>query len=242
MSQKTADFRRFTPFSWTFPAFGGRRKPQKAADFRRKVKICAENRKKPQIGLRHLRCVAFSSALKTFHCPKFEQENKLRHEKRAQTQTFLVWISSGGVGVLHVNGWEPKSSVCPSKPREIKLLGRDIPGSCWDIPAVPERIEKYQRTAKRASGKGQRQKTSKSLKKYFRQLSRRAKNVKKCQKYFRLFSTVFARRQFSGPFWGALSKKNVCVFDFGPYKYEKIHRENMQGQPRQECPGFRRTA
>ena len=45
------------------PAFGGRRKPQKTADFRRKPKIFAENRRKPQIGLRHLRCVTFSSSL-----------------------------------------------------------------------------------------------------------------------------------------------------------------------------------
>ena len=45
------------------PAFGGRRKPQKTADFRRKPKIFAENRRKPQIRLRHLRCVTFSSAL-----------------------------------------------------------------------------------------------------------------------------------------------------------------------------------
>ena len=26
-------------------------------------------------------------------------------------------------GVLHVKGWGPKSSVCPSKPRETKLFG-----------------------------------------------------------------------------------------------------------------------
>ena len=38
-------------------AFGGRRKPQ----------IFAENRRKPQIGLRHLRCVTFSSALEAFY-------------------------------------------------------------------------------------------------------------------------------------------------------------------------------
>ena len=25
--------------------------------------------------------------------------------------------------------------------REIKLFGRDIPGFCWDIPAVPEKFE-----------------------------------------------------------------------------------------------------
>ena len=66
-------------------------------------------------------------------------------------------------------------------------------------------------TAKGASGKGLRQKTSKIVKKcqnYFRHFStfsRRAKIVKKRQKYFRHFLTIFARHQFSGPFWGALT-------------------------------------
>ena len=66
---QNADFRRKpqifadSPLLLGIPAFGGRRKPQKTADFRRKPKIFAENRRKPQIGLRHLRCVSFSSAL-----------------------------------------------------------------------------------------------------------------------------------------------------------------------------------
>ena len=50
-------------------------------------------------------------------------------------------IPSGG-GVFHMNGWGPKSSVCPSKPGKIKLFWRDIPGFCWDIPAAPEKFEK----------------------------------------------------------------------------------------------------
>ena len=49
---QSADFRRFTPAPGN-SSIGGRRKPQ----------IVAENRRKPQIGLRHLRCVTFSSAL-----------------------------------------------------------------------------------------------------------------------------------------------------------------------------------
>ena len=66
---QNADFRRKpqifadSPLLLETPAFGGRRKPQKTADFRRKPKIFAGNRGKPQIGLRHLRCVTFSSAL-----------------------------------------------------------------------------------------------------------------------------------------------------------------------------------
>ena len=62
-AQKTADFRRKPSLLLEIQALGGHRKPQKMADFRRKPKIFAENRRKPQIGLRHLRCVTFSSAL-----------------------------------------------------------------------------------------------------------------------------------------------------------------------------------
>ena len=54
-SQKTAEFHRFT-LLLEIQAFGGRRRLQKTADFRRK----------PQIGLRHLRSVTFSSALNYF--------------------------------------------------------------------------------------------------------------------------------------------------------------------------------
>ena len=66
---QNADFRRKpqifadSPLLLEIPAFAGRRKPQKTADFRRKPKIFAENRRKVQIGLRHLKCVTFSSAL-----------------------------------------------------------------------------------------------------------------------------------------------------------------------------------
>ena len=71
-------------------------------------------------------------------------------------------------------------------------------------------LDNCQQTAKGASGKGPRQKTSKIVKKcqeYFRHFSTffaQGKTVKKCQKYFRHFLTIFARHPFSGPFWGAL--------------------------------------
>ena len=52
-----------SPLLLEIPAPGGRRKPRKTADCRRKPKIFAENCRKLQIGLRHLRCVTFSSAL-----------------------------------------------------------------------------------------------------------------------------------------------------------------------------------
>ena len=38
-----------------------------------------------------------------------------------------------------MNGWGPKSSVCPSKPRKAKPCGRgDL---CQDIPGAPEKLE-----------------------------------------------------------------------------------------------------
>ena len=41
-----------------------------------------------------------------------------------------------------MKGWGPKSSVCPSKPRESNAFWRDIPGCCRDIPEAPEKFEK----------------------------------------------------------------------------------------------------
>ena len=54
----------------------------------------------------------------------------------------LVRISSGGKGVFHVKGWGPKSSVCPSKPRETKLLSGNSQGFCHDILGATEKFEK----------------------------------------------------------------------------------------------------
>ena len=76
---------------------------------------------------------------------------------------------------------------------------------------------KNQRTAKGAGGKGPRQKTSKIVKKcqrYFRHFStffaqgkKRQKSPKSFSKSFStLFDKIIARHQFSGPFWGALKK------------------------------------
>ena len=59
-SQKTADFRRFTPS----PGNSSIWRAQETADFRREPQIFAENRRKLQIGLCHLRCVTFSLALR----------------------------------------------------------------------------------------------------------------------------------------------------------------------------------
>ena len=49
----------------------------------------------------------------------------------------------------------------------------------------------------------------------FRAGQKKSKIVKKCQKYFRHFSTIFARHQFSGPFWGAPIKHLLYDFWWG---------------------------
>ena len=51
--------------------------------------------------------------------------------KRNPNPNFLVRIFSSGVGVFHVNGWGPKSSIRPSKPGKSNFLGgisRDFAG------------------------------------------------------------------------------------------------------------------
>ena len=61
-SQKTADFRRFTLSLGNSSVW----RAQETAEDRRfsqETEDFEENRRKPQIGLRHLRCVTFSSAL-----------------------------------------------------------------------------------------------------------------------------------------------------------------------------------
>ena len=73
-----------------------------------------------------------------------------------------------------------------------------------------EKAQLNQWTAKGASRKGPRQKTSKIVEKcqeYFRHFSTffaQGKNRQKVSKYFRHVLTIFARHPFSGPFWGAL--------------------------------------
>ena len=67
---------------------------------------------------------------------------RIQGGKRNPNPNFLVRIFSSGVGVFHVNGWGPKSSIRPSKPGKSNFFGRDIPGFCRDIPGVPEKFEK----------------------------------------------------------------------------------------------------
>ena len=63
--------------------------------------------------------------------------------KRNPNPNLLVRIFSSGVGVFHVNGWGPKSSIRPSKPGKSSFWGgisRDFAGI---LPAgAPEKFEK----------------------------------------------------------------------------------------------------
>ena len=68
---------------------------------------------------------------------QFSRGTTYQGRKRNPNPNFLVRVFSGGVGVFHVKGWGPKSSVCPSK-----VFWRDIPGFCRDIPEVPEKFER----------------------------------------------------------------------------------------------------
>ena len=57
--------------------------------------------------------------------------------KKNPNPNFLVRIFSSGVGVFHVNGWGPKSSIRPSKPGKSNFLGgisRDFAGISWRCP------------------------------------------------------------------------------------------------------------
>ena len=58
----------------------------------------------------------------------------IQASKRDPNLNFLVRIFSGGVGVFHVKGWGPKSSVCPSKPGKYRTF---LPGYPGILPGYP---------------------------------------------------------------------------------------------------------
>ena len=62
--------------------------------------------------------------------------------KRNRSPNFLVRISSGWLGVFHMKGWGPKSSVCSSKRRETKLFGGISREFCRDISGSPKNLSK----------------------------------------------------------------------------------------------------
>ena len=65
------------------------------------------------------------------------RSRQFQERKRNPNPNFLVRIFSSGVGVFHVNGWGPKSSICPSKPGKSNFLGgisRDFAGISRGCP------------------------------------------------------------------------------------------------------------
>ena len=65
----------------------------------------------------------------------------IRQEKRSTNPNLWFWMSSSGVGVMHVKGWGPKRSASPSNPQETKPFGGISRNFCWDIPGVSEKFE-----------------------------------------------------------------------------------------------------
>ena len=98
-----------SPLLLEIPAFGGRRKPQKTADFRRKPKIFAENRRKPQIGLCHLRCVTFSSAFLGRKDSEKGCEGFDRHKPRGPDPRVRLALPPSGVDLASKEGQIRKS-------------------------------------------------------------------------------------------------------------------------------------
>ena len=81
-----------------------------------------------------------------FHCtlepsPGHIRCQEIRNEIRARTQTFESGYFPWGRGLPRQAVGAKKLSMS-LETREIKLFWRDIPGFCWDIPAVPEKFEK----------------------------------------------------------------------------------------------------
>ena len=68
---------------------------------------------------------------------------KVQARKRNPNPNFWVRISSGGVGVLHVKGWGPKSSVCPSKPGKPNFFGRILLGQPGGARKVLEKKVRF---------------------------------------------------------------------------------------------------
>ena len=75
-------------------------------------------------------------------CHSFPQCVIVRARKRKPNPNILIWISSGGVGVFHVKGRGPKSSVGPLKPKENRLSDGISRESWRDILGRGETFEK----------------------------------------------------------------------------------------------------
>ena len=81
----------------------------------------------------------FGQFEKTSSCRNYPPPSQGR--KRNPNPNFW-WVIFGWVGVFHVKGWGPKSSVCPSKPRETKLFGAIFRDFAGIFSGVLEKFEK----------------------------------------------------------------------------------------------------
>ena len=84
-----------------------------------------------------LKLMAFRPIPVTCPARKAEPENYCQARKKNPNPNFLVRIFSSGVGVFHMNGWGPKSSIRPSKPGKSNFLGgisRDFAGISRGCP------------------------------------------------------------------------------------------------------------
>ena len=94
---QNADFRRKPQIFADSPLLLGTWRAQETVENRRKPKIFAENRRKPQIGLRHLRCVTFSLALSESNkkipptpTPNSYKNNNIKRHEKQNFRVFLV--------------------------------------------------------------------------------------------------------------------------------------------------------
>ena len=130
----------------------------------------------------------------------------------ARYEKYRYWASK----VLDINmtfwsswPWDDPEFVRGTTPGSLHILHSASPVCPRDKPS-------FQRIAKGAGGKGPRQKTSKSVKKFFdtfRQFSRRAKNVKNRQKVSKSFSTLFDNFRAAPFFRPLLQSAEVCPWD-----------------------------
>ena len=111
----------------------------------------------------------------------------------------VVWTIWDRFGPAHL----------PTVPRPLLIENREK-GSERRSETCPNNVNHSDR--KRGRPKGATSKIVKKCQKYFRHFStffmqgkKPSTIVEKCQKVVRHFSTIFARHHFTGPFWGALS-------------------------------------
>ena len=66
----------------------------------------------------------------------------IQAREKSTNPNFRVRIFSGGVGVFHVKGWGPKSSICPSKPGKSNFFGGISQDFAGISPKCPKSLRK----------------------------------------------------------------------------------------------------